>query len=61
MDMVWEFLWPTSVNQLAESDLIETLVTIALLFGLVFTGSEGLPALDPLHNIGQRKLRRDRQ
>jgi DNA-binding CsgD family transcriptional regulator len=40
MDLVWEFLWPTAINQLGESDLIETLVTFALLFGLAFTASE---------------------
>ncbi len=40
MDIAWDFIWPTSFNPLAESDVIEALVTIALFFGLTFTGSE---------------------
>ncbi len=40
MDVAWDLLWPTSVNRLAESDIIEALVTIAMVFGLIFTGSE---------------------
>ncbi len=40
MDITWDLLLPASVNRLAESDIIEALVTIALFFGLVFTGTE---------------------
>ena len=40
MDVTWDLLWPTSFNRLAESDLIEALVTIALFFGLAFTANE---------------------
>ncbi|MGC3939564.1 helix-turn-helix transcriptional regulator [Roseobacter sp. EG26] len=40
MDIAWDLLWPTSVNQLAESDAIEALVTVALFFGLTFTANE---------------------
>jgi len=40
MDIAWDLLWPTAINALAESDMIEALVTIALFFGLAFTGSE---------------------
>lgn len=40
MDMAWDMLWPTSINRFAESDVLETLVTLALFFGLAFTGNE---------------------
>ena len=40
MDITWDLLWPTSFNRFAESDTIEALVTIALFFGLAFTGNE---------------------
>ena len=40
MDITWDLLWPTSVNRLADSDVLEALVTIALFFGLAFTGNE---------------------
>jgi len=40
MDITWDLLWPTSVNSLADSDVLEALVTIALFFGLAFTGNE---------------------
>lgn len=40
MDITWDLLWPSSVNRLADSDVLEALVTIALFFGLAFTGNE---------------------
>jgi len=40
MDIAWDLLWPTSFNRFAESDTLEALVTIALFFGLAFTGNE---------------------
>ncbi|PSL19470.1 helix-turn-helix transcriptional regulator [Shimia abyssi] len=40
LDTTWDMLWPTSPNIIAESDLFEALVTLALLFGLAFTGNE---------------------
>ena len=40
MDIGWDLLWPSSFNRFAESDVLETLVTIALFFGLAFTGNE---------------------
>lgn len=40
MDITWDLLWPTSFNRLADSDVLEALVTIALFFGLAFTGNE---------------------
>ena len=40
MDITWDLLWPTSVNRLADSDVLEALVSIALFFGLAFTGNE---------------------
>jgi DNA-binding CsgD family transcriptional regulator len=40
MDMAWDLLWPSSVNILAESDVIEALVTTALFLGLIFTVNE---------------------
>ena len=40
MDITWDLLWPTSFNLLADSDVLEALVTIALFFGLAFTGNE---------------------
>lgn len=40
MDITWDLLWPTSFNRLADSDILEALVTIALFFGLAFTGNE---------------------
>ncbi|SLN54917.1 Bacterial regulatory proteins, luxR family [Roseovarius albus] len=39
-DTLWDVLWPTSTNRFADSDLIEGLVTIALFFGMIFTGNE---------------------
>ncbi len=39
-DVAWDLLWPSSVNHMAESDLIETLVAIALVFGLAFSANE---------------------
>ena len=39
-DVSWDFMFPTTHNVLADSDVIEALVTIALFLGLVFTGSE---------------------
>lgn len=40
MDITWDLLWPTSINTFADSDILEALVTIALFFGLAFTGNE---------------------
>lgn len=40
MDIAWDLLWPASMNRLADSDVLEALVTIALFFGLAFTGNE---------------------
>lgn len=40
MDIAWDLLWPTAINRFAESDVLEALVTIALFFGLAFTGNE---------------------
>ncbi|MDA4848440.1 helix-turn-helix transcriptional regulator [Hoeflea poritis] len=40
MDIAWDLFWPQSVNQLAESDLVETIVTIALFFSLAFSVNE---------------------
>ena len=40
MDTTWDLLLPNSVNILAESDVIEALVTIVLFFSLAFTGNE---------------------
>lgn len=40
MDIAWDLLWPTSINRFADSDVLEVLVTIALFFGLAFTGNE---------------------
>lgn len=40
MDITWDLFWPTAFNRFAESDLLEALVTIALFFGLAFTGNE---------------------
>lgn len=40
MDIAWDLLWPISINRFAESDVLEALVTIALFFGLAFTGNE---------------------
>lgn len=40
MDITWDLLWPASINRFADSDILEALVTIALFFGLVFTGNE---------------------
>ena len=40
MDMAWDLLWPTSFNRLADSDVLEALVTFALFLGLAFTGNE---------------------
>lgn len=40
LDTIWDIFLPTSVNGFADSDILEALVTIALFFGLAFTGSE---------------------
>ena len=40
MDIAWELFWPQSINRLAESDLVETVVTIALFLSLAFTANE---------------------
>ncbi|MEO1537282.1 MAG: helix-turn-helix transcriptional regulator [Pseudomonadota bacterium] len=40
MDIAWDLLWPGSMNRFADSDVLEALVTIALFFGLAFTGNE---------------------
>ncbi len=40
MDIAWDFIWPTSINWLAESDAVEALVTISLVFSLAFTTNE---------------------
>jgi hypothetical protein len=40
MDIVWDLLWPSSFNRFAESDVLEVLVTTALVLGLAFTGNE---------------------
>lgn len=40
MDIAWDLIWPTSINRFADSDVLEALVTIALFFGLAFTGNE---------------------
>lgn len=40
MDIAWDLLWPSSFNRFADSDILETFVTIALFFGLAFTGNE---------------------
>lgn len=40
MDFTWDLLWPASMNRFADSDVLEALVTIALFFGLAFTGNE---------------------
>lgn len=40
MDITWDLVWPTAYNAFAESDVLEALVTIALFFGLAFTGNE---------------------
>lgn len=40
MDIAWDLLWPASINRFADSDVLEALVTIALFFGLAFTGNE---------------------
>lgn len=40
MDIAWDLLLPSSVNWLADSDVLEALVTIALVLGLTFTGNE---------------------
>ncbi len=40
IDTIWDLFWPTAVNGFADSDLIEGLVTVALVFGLIFTGNE---------------------
>ncbi|MEP1538225.1 MAG: hypothetical protein ABJQ34_11555 [Paracoccaceae bacterium] len=40
MDIAWDLLWPNSVNRFTDSDMLEALVTIALFFGLAFTGNE---------------------
>lgn len=40
LDMSGDFLWPGAVPPLADSDLLEGLVTAALFLGVVFTGTE---------------------
>lgn len=40
MDVAWDLLWPTSFNHWAESDVIEAMVTFALVIGLAFTANE---------------------
>lgn len=40
MDIMWDLLWPNATNWLAENDIVEALVTVALFFGLAFTGNE---------------------
>ncbi|MFS4582923.1 helix-turn-helix transcriptional regulator [Phaeobacter sp. C3_T13_0] len=40
LDTTWDLLWPSSINRFADSDTLEALVTIALFFGLAFTGNE---------------------
>lgn len=40
MDITWDLLWPASINRFADSDVLEAFVTIALFFGLAFTGNE---------------------
>jgi len=40
MDIAWDLIWPESFNRLAESDIVEALVTIALFFSLAFTANE---------------------
>lgn len=40
MDIAWDLLWPDSFNSMAESDVVETLVTVALFFSLAFTANE---------------------
>ena len=40
LDVLGEYFWPTSAIGLAESDTLETLVTLALVLGLAFTASE---------------------
>ncbi|WP_419909117.1 helix-turn-helix transcriptional regulator [Hoeflea sp.] len=40
MDIAWDLIWPQSINRLAESDVVEAVVTIALFLSLAFTASE---------------------
>lgn len=40
MDLLWHIFWPENFNWLAESDLIEAAVTIALFMSLFFTVGE---------------------
>ncbi|MGB5871275.1 MAG: helix-turn-helix transcriptional regulator [Albidovulum sp.] len=54
MDLAWGILWPTRYNWLAESDAIETIVTIALFMSLLFTASE-------LRHILRRQTKLDDQ
>ena len=39
-DIVLDLLWPNQNSFLAESDVVEGVVTVALFLGLAFTGSE---------------------
>jgi DNA-binding CsgD family transcriptional regulator len=39
-DLVLDFVQPANVNPLADSDVVEGIVTITLFFGLAFTGTE---------------------
>lgn len=40
IDIAWDIFWPGSMNQFADSDLVEGLVTLALFFSLAFIGNE---------------------
>ena len=40
LDIVSDLIWPASANFISDSDVLEALVTIALFFGLAFSGNE---------------------
>ena len=40
LDIATDLFWPASANRLPDSDVLEALVTIALFFGLAFSGNE---------------------
>lgn len=40
MDTAWDIFWPTAINPVAESDVLEALVTLALFLCLIYTGTE---------------------
>lgn len=40
LDMALDLIRPTAINPIADSDILEYLVTLALFFGLVFTATE---------------------